>query len=233
MPKSKRLPVRWQKRNKVLNEHGYEVLASINKLFAENNITYWLYAGTLLGMIRDKGFVKNDTDIDIGVWDTPEVHSKLETVLTASGFTKLCDFCVGDEVLEQRFQINGVSVDFWYFKKNAEFSYTCGFNSDKKGLYVVEDQYKPTAFDDITSVRVHDINLKVPADYNYVLKTFYGNWQVPITKAEGYVQFKNPNQVHRFDVRAMCKNYAKSSIQVSYKDRIQHLLEPFLEANKS
>ncbi len=231
MPKTKRQSLRETKRNKALNEYGYEVLASIHKLCEDNDITYWLYGGTLLGMIRDQSFIASDTDIDLGLWDIPENHSKLEGLLIEIGFVKLFDFCVGDNILEQRFERDGVGVDFWYFNKNKnknkveDYSYASGFNSDKDGLYVVEDRYKSSAFDNVKNLQVHNKKLSVPAEPEYILETFYGNWQVPITKTEGYTQFKNPNQVHRHDLRANRKHYAKSSIQVTLQERIKDLID--------
>lgn len=236
MVKNKRQSVREVKRNKAINLYGYDVLASIHKLCGAKAIDYWLYGGTLLGMIRDKGFIANDTDIDIGLWDTPENHKLLDEELPKNGFTKLFDFYVGDKVLENRFERDGVGVDFWFFNKSrdsnrgannlTDFSYASGFNTDKEGLYVVEDHYKLSAFDKLNNIEVNNTMLSVPADYEYILEAFYGDWRTPITKTDGYVQFKNPNQVHRYDLRAERKHYAKSSIQVTLGERIKHLFSP-------
>lgn len=43
------------------------MLETVDKLCQANNISYWLVAGTLLGTVRNKGWIPWDGDIDIGM----------------------------------------------------------------------------------------------------------------------------------------------------------------------
>lgn len=45
----------------------YETVTYIHKLLTSNKITYWTMKGTLLGVMREKGVVMHDYDIDLGM----------------------------------------------------------------------------------------------------------------------------------------------------------------------
>lgn len=50
-----------------LQQAEYNILKFFDKFTKENNLKYFLYAGTLLGAIRHKGFIPWDDDIDVGM----------------------------------------------------------------------------------------------------------------------------------------------------------------------
>ncbi len=62
-------------------------LKEILDLLHQNDIAYWLDSGTLLGLMREGKLLKNDEDIDIGVWSTEEQKIKnLFPVMKKSGY---------------------------------------------------------------------------------------------------------------------------------------------------
>ena len=46
----------------------YKLSKIVNNVLVDNNIQYWTEAGTLLGVMRHKGIIEWDDDIDIKVW---------------------------------------------------------------------------------------------------------------------------------------------------------------------
>lgn len=56
------------------------LLKKFHKLCVDNNIKYSLHGGTLLGAIRDKGFIPWDDDADLTV--TRENYNKLKQIFS-------------------------------------------------------------------------------------------------------------------------------------------------------
>ena len=49
----------------ILHEHILQILLSVDKVCREHDLTYYCWAGTMLGAIRHKGFIPWDDDLDI------------------------------------------------------------------------------------------------------------------------------------------------------------------------
>ncbi len=50
----------------------YRLMGDVDTLFQEAGITYWVDGGTLLGSVRNRGFVATDDDLDICVFKMDE-----------------------------------------------------------------------------------------------------------------------------------------------------------------
>ncbi len=69
------------------------VLKCFDKFCRENNLSYWLDFGTLLGAVRHGGFIPWDDDIDLG--------------MLRDDYEKLIELLKNDDNLEARFSTNG------------------------------------------------------------------------------------------------------------------------------
>ena len=73
------------------NEYGLEtihndllnLLKNFDGICRNNNIVYSLYAGSLLGAVREKGFIPWDDDVDVIM--VYEEYVKLQSVIKGNG----------------------------------------------------------------------------------------------------------------------------------------------------
>lgn len=68
----------------------FKMLVDIDKICSENNINYWIQAGTLIGAYRHNGWIPWDDDLDIGMLE--EDLNKLKKVLANNDTYKIEDF---------------------------------------------------------------------------------------------------------------------------------------------
>ena len=69
-----------------LRKISTDLFTSLNN----NQVEYWADFGTLLGIVRENDIIWGDTDVDVSVVDTPELHEKMKLVekdLAKKGYT--------------------------------------------------------------------------------------------------------------------------------------------------
>ncbi len=76
-------------------EISLKILNYIKKVCDDNNLSYFLAYGTLIGCIRHKGFIPWDDDIDI--WVPVKDYDQLMTLLKESDKFELLDYKEGKE----------------------------------------------------------------------------------------------------------------------------------------
>ena len=117
-------------RKKFLN-NGLQVLQKFDKCLTENNIEYTLAFGTLLGAVREKGFIKHDLDIDVYVWGD-QYSDNLVSILKFAGFERVHAFIVEDGSIgrEETYKCDGVAIDIFYlYDDGGEYPYCCDFGT--------------------------------------------------------------------------------------------------------
>ena len=117
-------------RNKFL-QNGLVVLELFDRCMEENNIEYTLAFGTLLGAVREKGFIKHDLDIDVYVWNQ-QYSEKLVSILHSAGFERIHAFEVDGGRLgrEETYHCQGVAIDIFYlYDDGDQWPYCCDFGT--------------------------------------------------------------------------------------------------------
>lgn len=112
-------------------QHGLETLDLFDKTMKSNGYKYSLAFGTLLGAVREKGFIGHDLDIDVFVWYN-DFDEKLLMCLKDVGFRLTHTFLVdnGISAREDTIEKDGVQIDIFYIYpplENSKFPYCCDF----------------------------------------------------------------------------------------------------------
>ncbi len=90
----------------------------------ENGAPYSLMYGTLLGAVREKGFIPHDCDVDLAVWADEDYSSVFEQ-LEKEGFKKKRTILVdgGSTAKEFTFSFHSIHVDFFFFFPESNGNY--------------------------------------------------------------------------------------------------------------
>lgn len=171
-----------------LHKYGYDVLARMHATLTNAGIKYYCDAGTLLGFVRDGGFIKNDDDIDICIMPGKDsLVNVLRTFLGAGygyvhGFDykgRFLEFTVMDSI--------GISIDVFLHSYNAEDSRYL----DEVFLRWFPDReypnerantgllFKLLAPNGLKMIQVHGVEVVIPANAEEVLDSEYGPWRKP------------------------------------------------------
>lgn len=168
----------------IFNRNGIKTLSHVLYVIDRYNIPAFAAYGTLLGFIREKGFIKHDGDIDIGVlpgvWDA----GRLLEVLCKEGFSFLFAFSYEGKITEFKVKYNSVSVDFFFYEEADDKFFAGSYH------YLPNVQY-PSVYANsaqrvcepkivkITRTDVYGMKFPVPENAEHVLEKLYGNWRVP------------------------------------------------------
>lgn len=171
-----------------LHKFGYETLKRMHDMMVVNHIPYYCEAGTLLGFVRDNGFIKHDDDIDIAIMpDTVEPRRVLDVFLE-SGFSFVHGFRLRGRITEFTVRdLSGVTIDVFFHQ------YVPG---DKGRVYQVFMRWYPdrkypdpsannalrfnvVAPKGIKKIIIGGVVTCIPDNAEEVLESEYGPWRTP------------------------------------------------------
>ena len=116
-----------RKRNEAYNRHALDTLAVFDECMKQNGVEYTLFFGTMLGAIRERGFIKHDVDIDVAVWKE-DYSPKIQRILEENGFKLDHRFLIdeGESAREETYVRNDVSIDVYcIFPPIDTYPYVC------------------------------------------------------------------------------------------------------------
>ena len=184
-------------------DDAIKMLTNIDTVLKEFGIAYYLDFGTLLGAVREKGFIPWDDDMDISLCeekDYAKIPEVLKVIAQRYGYrTYLYTFedainkriQKGDTLFfkdidftdKQNYQIAKIrSNKFWKFGRgNTQLDIF--FKYKKEGyLYwyatgminKIEEKYLSKGF---KKIRFFDLSCQIPADFDPYLSSIYGDWK--------------------------------------------------------
>lgn len=195
-----------KRRNLNFRRYALEALKNFDVCMTENGFNYSLTFGSLLGAVREKGFISYDLDMDVMIFveeRTPLLQKCLEKV----GFRLSHRFSLDDAKLGCEecylYKDTGVSIDiFFIYPAIDDFPYVCCWNnfpgcstwheSVKKYGGVIPRRIELPVDHQICRVPFETIEVNIPANFHQILDFSYGaDYMIP-----------NPNYVvpkeHRY-----------------------------------
>lgn len=180
------------KRNRFFLENGKEVLQQFDAAMKDGDYFYTLAFGTMLGAVREKGFIKHDLDIDVYMWNedwTPQ----LRTHLKKHGFELIHNFLVdnGASGREETYAKNNISIDIFYiYPPIDQYPYCCDFlmypgtatfrQSVEEHGGLIPRRIQLPIKKERTSAQFEGLPLYIPLNYDEILSYRYGpDYMVP------------------------------------------------------
>lgn len=179
-------------RRRLLRKHGPAVVARMHHLLSEHKVRYYCDGGTLLGFIREQGFLAHDDDIDISIVPGTATPKEVLEIFMDAGYGFIHGFDYEGRILEfSVMDSSGVSIDvyFWHEKSKADgmlhgyqpiFDPARDYPNERANTLVQYDFAAPTG---IKTLSVAGFQASVPENAEAVLASEYGpNWKVPDAK---------------------------------------------------
>ncbi|MBW2978212.1 LicD family protein [Candidatus Woesearchaeota archaeon] len=163
----------------ILQIYGKKFLRNILKVCNKINMNPFLVFGTLLGHYREKGFIKHDIDLDLGLLEND--FSKIE-LLKKELRKRRFDNSFNEKGMIQftHPKFSSLHVDFWlFYKKKDKMTYYKEYSY--KGKYAVYSFAFPSKiFEKFKKVKFLDkVEVLIPSKTEEFLTISYGDWKTP------------------------------------------------------
>lgn len=159
--------------------HAKQHLLEVKQVFDSLNIKFWLWAGVLLGAVRDKRIIPWDDDIDLKILAKDWSH-RLRKRLEAKGFD--CSEGVSKQldrarwgVCVKKYRVRTDLLLQYYYPPDDVYIYLCQGSYDCRSIIPAKLLRKERF------VKFLGQRFRVPDSTEECLKSFYGeNWRTPM-----------------------------------------------------
>ncbi len=182
------LDLSWDNATPIDHAIATQNLLLFKEVLDKHQLDFVLIYGTLLGAIREKGFIEHDYDIDTTLFDEKQLIKLIPELKKAGlvlvryteqqkAYSFMKDGCYIDVYIPEK--INGLAGLF-YMKYCGRF-------------------FPKRFFKALTTIEFLGSQFKVPHNPEKLLQYFYGkNWRTPIKKKPGIVEPSWMRKIKRF-----------------------------------
>jgi len=187
-----------EKKAIALKAVGFDLIRKAEEVAAEVGVKLFADFGTLLGFIREDGFMDHDMDLDMGIILGDVSYEEFHEALLRNGFKLWRRYVFDRTVAEESyyFDLNGhrIKCDFNYYEMTDEYARTWlfyrkpGVSYGSNSRDVVEMNYSPITGTETRIIAGREI--PVPAAPEKLLAEKYGeNWT---RKDTGWIYWQSP-----------------------------------------
>lgn len=173
-------------RNSLFRQNGMKVLKQFDECLTRNGFQYTLAFGSMLGAVREHGFISHDLDMDVAMW-IEDYTPRLRKCLKEYGFKLFHELTVdeGKSGREETYELNGVTIDIFYiYPAMDQYPYCCDFvghedvpafsDSMKKYGYIIARRLQLPWKKELQRVPFGDAMLPIPVNAHEILSFRYG-----------------------------------------------------------
>lgn len=174
------------RRRKRLQKCGAAALERLHRLMQDHKVPYYCDYGTLIGFVRDNGFIKHDDDIDISIQPGMMKPSEVLKIFMDAGYGYVHGFDYEGRLMEFTVaDVSGVTIDI-FFPTPLSAGKVNGYQPiweparqypNEKANTVI--QYDFTEAIGIKTIKIVGTAALIPGNYDEVLTSEYGPWKVP------------------------------------------------------
>lgn len=174
------------KRKGHLKKDGIKYIMEIDKILEKTSACFFVDAGTLLGIVRNKSLISWDLDIDFGIFiDDNFSWDDLEKSLKKGGFVLDHQYRFKGKITEQTYRRGKVFVDFFGHFSDESNSYFYAFYCKNGFWYENPNQlhtwmFKTVKISGTKKLELDNGYVHVPNETEEYLAGHYGkDWRTP------------------------------------------------------
>ncbi len=162
------------------------ILTDVCETLDKLGLKWWLNSGSVLGAIREKGFIPHDTDLDFGIAPDQEQHwNQIQAAFLEKGFALYRAWAHKGMAAELTFKRDDIKVDLFFYRRHGERVWFGAFGPDDLGRWGAFMQFVPRVyparlFENPRQIFLRGQRCYVPNPPEEYLVCQYGeDWQTP------------------------------------------------------